>query len=306
MVKKFILFVLIFISINIIAITALTFYLSHKVAKQGFENWQTESNLLFLKNNQHYNLLFMGISHARNLSRHQNHQRVEKILNKSICNIAQGWDDDGMNVQYLYLNYFYDTGNKADTVVFFASPILFYSDYLDNNPLAYASEPINLKFFWLNVIKGGDDKWQQLFYYVRNKFSPYWLNMTPNTDTIKTDALSKMDTAAVNAGLKDAYRDGMTQMIFEKKCNDLKKIVELAEAHHSRVIFILPPALFGTWPGTDKVIDYLKQLQPVYGTTYYDFSNSVTDPSMYYDHHHLNTKGVVYFTQNYLKPVLGK
>lgn len=304
--KKFLLFACIFLIVNGLILAGLTLYLSNNVEKRGFKNWETESNLLFLKNDQHYNLLFMGISHARNLTRHHNHQRIEKILNKSICNIAQGWDDDGMHVQYLYLRYFYSLGNSADTLVFFASPILFYSDYLDNNPLSYASEPVKPAFFWLNVTNGGDNKWQQLFYYIRNKFSPIWLNTIPLNDTAETKALTKPDGAAVAAGLKDAYRDGMTQQIFEKKCDDLKNIVKLAQAHHSIVIFILPPALFGTWPGTGQVIDYLKQLQPIYNTTYYDFSESVKDPSMYYDHHHLNTKGVVYFTQNYLKLVLGK
>jgi hypothetical protein len=214
---------------------------------------------------------------------------------------------DGVHVQYVYLKYFYDHGNKADTVVFFASPVIFYADYLDKNPLSYVSEPFKPDFFWLNVTDGCENRWEQLFYYVRNKFTTSWVHSVPDTtDTIESAFLTKLDTAAVAAGLKEAYRDGMSDTVFKEECNEMKKIVELAQEHHSTVIFILPPALFGKWPGTEKTIDFLKQLQPVYHTDYYDFSDSIKDPTMYYDHHHLNTKGVVYFTKKYLKTVLGK
>ena len=34
---------------------------------------------------------------------------------------------------------------------------------------------------------------------------------------------------------------------------------------------------------------------------YYDFSESVLIPKYYYDHHHLNSAGVDYFAENFLK-----
>jgi hypothetical protein len=41
-----------------------------------------------------------------------------------------------------------------------------------------------------------------------------------------------------------------------------------------------------------------------YGTSFYDFSGVIIEPKYYYDHHHLNTNGIVLFTNNYLEGTL--
>jgi hypothetical protein len=53
------------------------------------------------------------------------------------------------------------------------------------------------------------------------------------------------------------------------------------------------------------VASFLNQLQKQDSTiAWYDFSESVLDPKLYYDYHHLNSAGVVYFTENYLKKII--
>jgi len=38
------------------------------VERNEFKNWETESNLLIMKPNTHYDILFLGNSHSRNFS----------------------------------------------------------------------------------------------------------------------------------------------------------------------------------------------------------------------------------------------
>ena len=73
---------LVFIAILLLTIVFLLECSSFIVKRRGFLNYQTESNLLFFKTQTDYDVLFIGISHARNFSRHKNHIQVEKILNK--------------------------------------------------------------------------------------------------------------------------------------------------------------------------------------------------------------------------------
>ena len=53
-----------------------------------------------------------------------------------------------------------------------------------------------------------------------------------------------------------------------------------------------PAALFGHWPGHDRVMERLHALQPRYGFDILDLSDAYPDNRLYYDHHHLNTDGV--------------
>lgn len=88
--KKLLLKSVLLCLLSSIAIGLFLPYLSNKVERKGFSNHETESNLFFINDNENFDLLLLGISHARNFSRHKNHQRVEKILDKKFINLGQG------------------------------------------------------------------------------------------------------------------------------------------------------------------------------------------------------------------------
>ena len=137
---------------------------SYIVNKRNFKNSQTESNTLIIKENEKFDLLLLGISHARNFSRYGNHEKIEKILQKKIINIGQGSGFCSINEQFFYLDYFYSEGNKTDEVCIVLTPPMLSSETLPIASNTFENEifdfspssvvkftPTNL--FFLNFIK---------------------------------------------------------------------------------------------------------------------------------------------------------
>lgn len=293
-----------FIIALFILVTLLALATSHMVYNRGFENWESESNLLMMKKNQEYGLLIMGISHARNFTRHKNHLRVEKILDKKMINIGIGGGDCGTNDQHFYLKYFYSTGNKTDKVLYVLSPTIMTKGFGNKASNTFELEPLKLDFFVQYLGFETDNKYERLFYYVKSKFSKKWFRLKPKSLEIKKSALEKLDSSKIKEGLKLLLVEGERLDEFQRNSQMVEETIRLARANQSEIVFIIPPALFGKWMGHFKVMDFLEAMNTKYGTRYYDFSESVLIPKYYYDHHHLNSAGIEYFTENYLKEVI--
>jgi hypothetical protein len=294
-----------FILFSVLAIVVMIFLSNEFVMRNTFNNWETESNLLVIKEHQQYDALFMGISHARNLSRHKNHLRIEAITGKKILNIGRGGYYSGLLNQYLYLKYFYAMGNTTQNVIIVLTPVLMYSYVYDDASNIFEDEPISFSFIRCYLSERNDYTTRQLYYYIIDKLSPQWFLTVPTSLDEKTESLDSLDRAKVDSGMRSAYLNGMENEVFENRKTLVYKILKECRANNSRVIFIIPPALFGKWKGHETVVSFLEQLHiqdPA--IAWYDCSNSVLDPKLYYDHHHLNSAGVVYFTENYLKQII--
>ena len=274
------------------------------VESRNFKAYETESNLLIMKEDESFDVLFMGISHARNFSRHKNHLQVEKILNKRAFNIGQGGGRCGMNEQLFYLDYFFKRNNEAGTLVYMLSPPLLFSESLPIASNTFDTEPFELDFLMGYLTFKTENKKERLMSYVRSKLTYDWVTCFPNSIDAMTDKLDSIDQNAVIAGQELVYRDSIRFHTFFKNVTILEKTIQMARSHHSEVILIIPPALFGKWRGHVFVERLAQGLQRKYGIEYYDFSESVLEPRFYYDHHHLNTEGVVHFTETYMKPLL--
>lgn len=274
------------------------------VLRNHFSNWETEANLFLIKNHQQKDIVTIGISHARNLSRHKNHLRFEQITGKSMINLGRGGNLSGLGIQYLYLHYFYEKKNTASTLLFVLTPTLMYADTVDGASNAFCDEPLKMDFIRLLLEEGSKNKQQQLFYYIKSKLSPSWLFTRPYSDDRMNDYLKEKDSAAISAGMKLAYLQGVDRKTFEQSKKTVRQIIELATAHHTKIIIMIPPALFGKWKGHSETVEMLKELQKIYPLQWYDYSESITEPHLYYDQHHLNTDGVILFTKNYLRDIL--
>ena len=113
--------------------------------RYDFKNGETEANLPIIKSNQHYDIVFLGTSHGRTLSRFGNHDRVEKILSKKIINLSTG-GGRGIYSSQIYLDYFFKRGNTTDTIVYFIDPWVFYSNkWNEENDLLQLSLSLNLE-----------------------------------------------------------------------------------------------------------------------------------------------------------------
>lgn len=279
---------------------------SFLVKRRGFENHQTEGNLLVMKPGRHYDIGILGISHARNFSRHGNHQRMENILNRSVLNLGQGLGACGLNEQLFYLKYAYSIGIEFDTVIIIVSGPVFYGNFLNRASNTFNYEPFDMNFFIQYLQFPAENKKERMLSYLRSKFGPIWLKHKPYSASSNDSKLEKLDSAAVKKGISLAYQSGMNPDEFDRNAKRIENAIKIAMDHNSKVIFICIPALFGKWPGHENIVIFQQKMDSLYHTPFYDFSDSIKNPALYYDHHHFNTAGVVYFLEKMLNPVFEK
>ncbi len=300
---RFIKHTILYLLLLLLSMTLILLLVSFHIENKGFKNHETEGNLLIMNEQENYDLLFMGISHARNFSRHKNHLKIEEILQKKIINIGQGYAKCGVNEQLFYLDYFYHKKNAATKLVYVISPPLFYSKSLPRASDTFEREPFEIDFFLRYLFFETDNKKERISTYLQSKFSRDWLYCKPKSQNGKMNKLDSLDTSAVNEGQKAAYEDVKSLERFDQSVERLTESIQLALENHSNVVLIIPPALFGKWKGHDKVANFALEMSQMDNVSYYDFSESILTPELYYDHHHLNTKGIIYFTEKYLKPI---
>lgn len=274
--------------------------------KKDFKNSQTESNTLFLKENESYDLLFLGISHARNFSRYGNHEKIETILNKKIINLGQGSGNCSINEQLFYLDYFYSEGNTTDEVCIVLTPPMLSSETLPVASNTFQNEVFNFNFLFNYMLFESQNKSERIINYLQSKFSKSWLNLQPDLTNGRFDSLINIDVVKVKEGFELAYGETLNYQQFEKSCLQVEKIIQLAQKNNSKVTLFIPPALFGKWPEHNQTIMFLKKIEKKYNCKWADFSESIFFPNYYYDHHHLNTNGVIYFTRYYFKSLMNE
>lgn len=276
------------------------------VQRSNFANHQTESNLLHLKSGQHHDLLLMGISHARNFSRHGNHQRLEKILNSSIVNIGQGNGACGAREQLFYLEYFYSQDNHADQILYVLSPPIMFLQSLSLATNSFDNESFDLKFLYKYLQFSSENKTARIMSYLQSKLSIHWLLMKPNSKESEDQILDHIDYQEIEDGQDLAYGKTLSMEQFYKNVQTIKQTIELAKSHNSKLIFVIPPAVFGQWRGHNEVLEFGRELALDKNVSFYDFSNAILDTHYYYDHHHLNTTGVEFFAEKYLRSIITK
>jgi hypothetical protein len=287
--------------LTIILLAVLT---SSIVKNRGFKIYQTDSNTLVMGTNKHYDFLLTGASHARNLSRHKNHLRIESILGKSFANIAQGAATCGINEQFFYFKYFYEENNSVDNLIYLLSPPLLFSEELPVASNTFNEEVLKFRFLTSYLKFKSENKRQRIFEYLLSKLKYKWISLKPKLDEANTTVLEKVDTAEVRKIVEIFYRDNTSIERFYKSCKTVEEEIIFAREHNTKVTFIIPPSVFGKWPGHKQTVEFAQKMEEKYGSRYYDFSESIMDPKYYYDHHHFNTAGVVLFTEKFLKPVL--
>ena len=250
----------------------------------------------------------LGLSHARNFSRHMNHGRVEEILDAKFINFGRGGGKGNIANQYVFLKYFLNRGNSTDHIYYVLSMPMFFAERLDENAFTYQYEKLDPLFF-CQILTGPDiNKGEKLYTYVRSKFDDRWRKKYGPWSLKKRDlVLEKIDSAQINRGFKLAYVNGLEFDTFEKNKRLIRKTIEFAKKKDIEITFIVTPSTFGEWPGHEHVMDFMDELHKEYGIEVHDFSRVYLSQKKYfYDHHHLNSDGVVKFTKEYLKPIFDR
>jgi hypothetical protein len=301
--KKFFIYIIFFLTLSAGLFILGAYATSIFVGRFEYKNHETESNLFLLNSGKsRFSYAIIGNSHARNFSRYHNHERMEEILGGSVLNLGKGNAECGANELHFYLDYFYSKGVRIDTLLYVMSPPLLYGGYLNRASNTFKEEPLRWDFLIQYLFYPSENKWQRVFYYLRSKLRPDWLLTRPESKNRMDRELLALDSSAVSKIFSLAYLDDNSKLVIQKNSELIEKTIELSFKYQTKIILFIPPALFGKWRGHEQTVDFCEKMKNKYKIPYFDFSMSVLDPKYYYDHHHLNTNGIVYFGNNYLKP----
>jgi hypothetical protein len=268
-------------------------------ARHSYSNAETEANLWIMGDSLEYDIVMLGISHARIFSRHRNHERFEALTGAHMINLSQGGGYGGLENQHLFLNYFLERGNRATTAWIVLSPMLMYNRAMDLTRVAFEREPFELPFFSYVAQHGSGNRFNQLTYYLRSKLFWNWITIKPTSLDRMDKHIDGLDSAAMARTIPYAYPKGLEEQELDNRMAVLEGLFNTLSTHDMDIVIILPAALFGKWPGHDRILDRLRPLQATYGFELYDFAERYTMQTQYfYDHHHLNTDGIERFLQD--------
>jgi len=301
-VQKFIIKASVFVLINIALIWLSLEILKVFENRHSYQNWETESDGLIIPQNKPYDLLIMGSSHGRIFARDKNLLRVDSILHKNTIDIAKGGGGGGIVSNLVLLKYFYSQGNSAGQIVYFMDAWPFFSRKWNEDNYFLTNEPIRYQIF-KDCLHYHIDR-DVLLNYFKSKYTADWLEQEPVSREINSEVLKDVSPEAIQKRLASLYIEPYDDHVFNHYAALLEEVVKLAQSHHSIIAFIFPATLLDDNRGKEKVIKLLSDFKAKYGVEYYDYSNAIPDPKLYYDHDHLNTKGVVYFTEKYLRPIV--
>lgn len=258
-----------------------------------YKPWETESVLLPLQTNTNYDVLIMGSSHGRIFSRNKNHQITEEILNKQVATIAAG--SSCIIPAQVYLSTFYDMKNTAKTILYFIDPWCFYTAKY-NESYTFEIEPYN-EILLKNMIAADISETTIQQYKAKKTTS----NLPEVTVTVEPNMalLNEIDPTVINARILDLYENNVPEFINEVYANRMTQIIELSKKNNSQLVFILPATLYND-PQQNNILNLLAEYQEMYNIDFIDMSESIDDISLFYDHDHLNSKGIRVFLNKLL------
>lgn len=267
-------------------------------------NSETESDLMIIPAAKRFDLVILGTSHGRIFARDNNHDQVQTLLERKVLNLSKG-SGAGIMPMRLFLSCFFEKKNKANAIVYFLDPWVFYSASWNENNICGIEEPLRLDFL-MKMARFGFSR-DAISSYVVYKFQHQIVNSKiagrPPKDG-NFSGLERVNPVSVGKSLQILYPDGLDSTRCLKYRRELEELVSMAEAHGSKVLFATPATLLGNIPGLPEMKAFLADLKTRHPIEYQDFTYSIQDPKFFYDHDHLNTPGIRLFTSQFLKPYL--
>jgi len=270
----------------------------------SWNNANTDSNLKIIPENQKFDLLIMGTSRARGLSRGKSHAFLERVLRKRVINIARG-GGGGIVPESLYFEWFVTRGNSADVIIYAIDPFVFFSDLWNRKRFFATDEPLDFGFLCLMVKKHISTT--VVWNYILSKFTVDWLLDRPQNFEKKQKKLNRNDPEAVHKRIQSLYLEGVKEVTFRRYSKAFETLVQQMSRHANRVVLLFIPTLLGHEPGQDKVAELCRKLTEKYrNVEFYDMASAMQFPLFFYNHDHMNNQGVSQFVLKYLKPILSQ
>ena len=275
-------------------------------ARYSFEQWQTDSLLLSTPRNTDYDLVILGTSHARLLTRFKyNYEFLTRELDMRILNLAIPFGG-GVLLEKMYFRNFFDRGNTAKTVLYFLDPYVFFSSLPNKYHKFVYYEPIRFSFLARMICHGMP--FERVFTYIRSKFSWRWLTQKPILiayDGIQmADYGISMDPERMRARAESLYPEGLDETSYASYAPMLDEVIAMGRERGCRVIIVFPPTLLGPEKGASRVKQLLDACRERHAFEFHDLTDAVPEPDLYSDYDHLNSKGVELFITQHIKPIL--
>ena len=298
-VKKFIIKAMVFSMLNLALMASVLYHFSGRQRHIHYNNWETESNLLVMDENRHYDVVLLGTSRGRVFSRDGNHLLMEDILGKKVINLSKG-GGGGLMPAELHLSHFLDRGNRANHIIYLIDVWVFFSAINnENNSFFLRDEPFELPILWKLIREGYPLKC--IFAYLQMIAVHDWKEISRYAApglTAKT--LPAIDTQKLEKARRH-YLSRYEQGNFAKYSKVIDRINKRAQKHGIKVTYVLLPILIPDFPGTDQVQSKLKNAAAQEAhVAFYNLVDSMQDRKFYYDHMHFNQTGIAYFTRHFL------
>jgi hypothetical protein len=263
---------------------------SKSIKKRIFNN-----NLFYIPDKENFDYVFLGSSRAVPLDKWSNNDTINKYLKIKAINLAN--QGGGLLNQKIYLSYFFTKKNKTKRIIYFIDPFVINSSFFDYETM-FNKEPFRISFL-MEMIKCGANS-NMLINYITSK-----LSFNPFINRINNENFKKhrVTDNEIRQRIAYLYRIKDRSKIEEQK-EKILKILDIAKANKTEVVFILLPTLLGKELAYDDIMKFLSYLKKNKCYDYYDFSNTMQDASFFRDTDHLNSKGVSFFFRTYLQTTL--
>ncbi len=264
---------------------------------------ESESNLLTYGEMEHYQVVFLGTSRGRVLSRDGNHEMVERILNRKVANLSKG-GGGGLMPAEVHLSFFLNQGNTCDHVIYLVDPFIFYSSINnENNDFFLKDEPFELFILYKLVM----DRYpvDKLFSYLKMITVTDWKQISRyGSPGLTQGTLRQIDNKKIEEA-RSYYLNEYDQKSFIAYGHVVKDINRLVKKNKGRITYVMLPLLMKDFPGLKEVDKFLRETAASDDSVgYLNCASCMQDKKFYYDHMHFNKKGIEYFLKECILPIL--
>lgn len=295
-----------FLAKSLLLLTLVTLLLSLGAFWPGyryrFDDGQTDTKLFILTEGAHHGVVILGTSHGEIFSSAGNHDRIERVLGTPVMNLSKS--GKGPRIERLFLDYYHLLGNQADAIVYLIDPWAMYAEKGNDEPNVFVDEPLDRRF--LAFIAGYRFSPSVYINYVMSKATLLWWLRKPDMTPEETRTAAAPTPEQVQKDIDGRYPEGRTATMFKRYAEELRGIAEAAKTHGARLIFIIPTTLNGDYPGEDELRAELDRIRVEFGAENYDHSGAILDPTLYFDFDHLNSAGIVRYTETFLQPIVSR